>query len=153
MYGFISEGVKISYDIMVEATAVNTIEVNFLESYHSSSRDVLFDGNGCWGNLAKFGPFCSKGFSSGVSFFLGRLITNLCRILQEVEGMSVVLKVFVILKAILEVVVDALEIRCLGLLIWVFLYCRNVFSLLLKIMFCRFVKIGPCIAFAQISLC
>ena len=32
--------------------------------------------------------------------------------------------------------------RCLSFLIWVFWYCRNVFSLLLKIMFCRCVKVG-----------
>ena len=48
----------------------------------------------------------------------------------------------VVLEAILEVVVEALEIRCLRFLIWVFLYCRNVFSLLLKVVFCIFVKVG-----------
>ena len=31
--------------------------------------------------------------------------------------------------------------RCLSFLIWVFLYCRNVFSLLLKIMFSTSVKV------------
>ena len=36
----------------------------------------------------------------------------------------------------------AVEMRCLSLLNLVFLYCRNVFSLLLKIMFCRFAKVG-----------
>ena len=33
----------------------------------------------------------------------------------------------------------------LELLIWVFLYCRNVFSLLLKIMLYRFVKVSSSI--------
>ena len=56
--------------------------------------------------------------------------------------MTVVLKVLIVLEAILEVVVEALEMRCLSFLIWVFLYCRNVFSLLLKMVFCRFVKVG-----------
>ena len=51
--------------------------------------------------------------------------------------MNAVLKVLVVLEAILEVVV-----RCLSFLIWVFLYRRNVFSLLLKMVFCRFVKVG-----------
>ena len=55
--------------------------------------------------------------------------------------MMAVLKVLVVFKAILEVVVEDLEMRCLSSLIWVFLYCRNVFSPLLKIMFCRFVKV------------
>ena len=32
--------------------------------------------------------------------------------------------------------------RCLSFMIWVFLYWRNVFSLLLKIMFSRSVKVG-----------
>ena len=27
-------------------------------------------------------------------------------------------------------------------MIWVFLYCRHIFSLLLKMVFCRFVKVG-----------
>ena len=44
-------------------------------------------------------------------------------------------KVLVVLEAIFEM-------RCLSFLIWMFLYCRNVFSLLLKIMFCRLVKVG-----------
>ena len=55
--------------------------------------------------------------------------------------MTAVLKVLVVLEAILEVVLDYLEMRCLSFLIRVFLYCRNVFYLLLKIMFCRFVKV------------
>ena len=88
------------------------------------------------------GPFCSKDFSSGVNLFLERLITNLSWILEEVEEVIVVLKVLVVLEAIMEVVVEHLEMRCLSFLILVFLYCRNVFSLLLKIMFCRFVKAG-----------
>ena len=49
-----------------------------------------------------------------------------------------VTKVLVLMK----VVVEALEIRCLSFLIWVFLYCRSVFSLFLKMVFCRFVKVG-----------
>ena len=56
--------------------------------------------------------------------------------------MPAVLKVLVVLEATLEVVVEDLEMRCLSFLIWVFLYCRNVFSLLLKIKVCRFVKVG-----------
>ena len=52
------------------------------------------------------------------------------------------LKVLVVLEAFSEVVVEDLEMKCWSFLIWVFLYYRNVFSLLLKIMFCRFVKAG-----------
>ena len=91
------------------------------------------------GVTANVEPFCSKDFSSGVSFFLERLITHLSWILEEV---TTVLKVLVVLEATFEVVVEDLEMRCLSFLIWVFLYCRNVFSLLLKIMFSRSVKVG-----------
>ena len=56
--------------------------------------------------------------------------------------MTAVLQVLVVLEAILEVVVEGLEMRSLSFLIWVFLYCRNVFSLLLKIMFSRSMKVG-----------
>ena len=91
---------------------------------------------------ANFGPFCSKDLSSGVSSFLKRLITHLSWILEEVEEVNAVLKMLVVLKGILELVVEDLEMRCLSFLIWVFLYCRNVFSLLLKMIFCRFVKVG-----------
>ena len=49
MHWFIGEGVKNSVDIMIEATAVHTIEFTFLESCHCSSGDVLLDGDGCWG--------------------------------------------------------------------------------------------------------
>ena len=56
--------------------------------------------------------------------------------------MTAVLKVLVVLEAILQVVVEDLEMRCLSFLIREFLYCRNVFSLLLKIMYCRSVKVG-----------
>ena len=94
------------------------------------------------GVTANFGPFCSKDFSSGVSSLLQRLITCLSWILEEVEEVTAVLKVLVVLEAILEVVVEDLEIRSLSFLIWVFLYCRNAFSLLLKIMFSRSVKVG-----------
>ena len=93
------------------------------------------------GVTANFGSFCSKDFSSSVSSFLERLITHLSWILKEVEEVTAVLKVLVILEAILEVVVEDLEMRGFSFLIWVFLYCRNVFSLLLKIMFYRFLKV------------
>ena len=56
--------------------------------------------------------------------------------------MNAVLKMLVVLEAILEVVVEDLEIRCMSFLIGEFLYCRNVFSLVLKMVFCRFVKVG-----------
>ena len=62
--------------------------------------------------------------------------------IEEVEEVTTVLKVLVVLEAILEIVVEDLEMRCLSFLIWVFLYCRNVFSLLLKIMFSGSVKVG-----------
>ena len=70
MYWFIGKGVKNPINIMVEATAVHTIDFTCLES-------------------------CNN-----------------------------------------------LEMRCLSFLIWVFLYCRNVFSLLLRIMFSRSVMVG-----------
>ena len=92
------------------------------------------------GVTANFGPFYSKDFSSGVSSFMQRLITHLSWILEEVEEMTAVLKVLIVLEAILEVVVEDLEVRFMSFLIWVFLYCRNVFSLLLKVMFSRSVK-------------
>ena len=94
------------------------------------------------GVTANFGPFCSKNFSSGVSSFLVRLITHLSQILEEVKEVTAVLKVLAVLEAILEVAVEDMEMRCLSFLIWVFLYCRNVFSLLLKIMFSRSMKVG-----------
>ena len=56
--------------------------------------------------------------------------------------MTAVFKVLAVMEAILEVVVEDLEMRCLSFLIWAFLYCRNVFSLLLKIMFSRSVMVG-----------
>ena len=61
--------------------------------------------------------------------------------LKEVEEVTAVLKVLVVLEAIAGVV-EALEMKCMSFLIWVFLYCRNVFSLLLKMVFYRFVKVG-----------
>ena len=139
MYWFIGEGVKNSID-MVEDTAVHTIEFTCLESCHSSSGDVIFNGDGCW-VTANSGPLCSKDFSSGVSSSLERLITHLSWILEEVEEVKAVFKVLVVFEAILEVILEDLEMRCSSFLIWVFLYCRNVFSLLLKIMFCRSVKL------------
>ena len=80
------------------------------------------------GVTANFGPFSSKDFSLGISSFLERLITHLSWMLEEVEEVTAVLKVLVVLGAILEVVVEDLEMRCLSFLIWVFLYCR-MFSL------------------------
>ena len=94
------------------------------------------------GVTANFGPLYSKEFSLGVSSFLERLITHLSWILEEVQEVSAVLKVLIFLEAILEVVVEDLEMRSLSFLIWIFLYCRNVFSLLLKIMFSRSLKVG-----------
>ena len=141
MNWFIGKGVEDSIDIMVEATAVCTIDFACLESCNSSSGDILLNGMVA-GVTANFGPFCSKDFSSGVSSFLERLITHLSWMLVEEEGVTAVLKVLVVLEAILEVVVEDPEMRCLSCLIWVFLYCRNVFSLLLKIMFSRSVKVG-----------
>ena len=125
---------------MVEGTAFNTIEVTCLENCHSSSGDVFFDGDGCLCNC-KFWDFCRKDPSSGVISFLKRLITHLSWILEELEEVTAVLKVWVVLEAILEVVAEASEMRCLSFLIWVFLYCRNVFSLLPNMVFCRFVKV------------
>ena len=81
------------------------------------------------GVTANFGPFCSKDFYSGVSSLWDRLITHLFWTLEVVE-VAVVLKVWVVLGT-----------RGLGFLIWVFLYCRKVFSLLLKMVFCRFMKV------------
>ena len=61
--------------------------------------------------------------------------------------MAVLLKLLIVLEAILEVVVEALEIRCLSFLIWVFLYCRNMFFLLLKMVSFKFLK------FSSLCLC
>ena len=105
------------------------------------------------GVTTNFGPFCSKDFSSDVSSFLERLITHLSWILEEVEEVSAVLKVLVVLEAILEVVVEDLEMRCLSFLIWEFLYCRNVLSLLLKITFSRFVKVVHLVSVLEMSGC
>ena len=69
------------------------------------------------GLTANFGPFCGKDFSSGVSSFLERLITHLSWIHDEVEGVTAVLKVLAILEAILEAIVETLEMRCLNFLI------------------------------------
>ena len=46
---------------------------------------------------------------------------------EEVEEVTAVLKVLVVLEGILEVGVENLEMKCLSFLIWVFLYFRNVF--------------------------
>ena len=79
---------------------------------------------------ANFGPFCSKDFSSCASSFLERLVTHLSWILEEAEEVTVVLKALVLLEAFLEDVVEELEMRCLSFLNRVFLYCRNVFSVI-----------------------
>ena len=80
---------------------------------------------------AKVGPFCSKDITSGVSSFLERLITHLSWIHKDVEEVMAVPKVLVVLDAILEVVED-LEMKFLSLLIWLFLYCRNVFLFVIE---------------------
>ena len=77
-----------------------------------------------------------KTFLQVLVLVLERLITHLSWLLEVVEELVLVLKVLVVL----EVVEEALEMRCLSFWIWVFLYCRNVFSLLLKMVLCRFVK-------------
>ena len=129
--------------MMVEATTVHTIQFTCLENHHSSRGVEMYSlmGMVAW-VTGNFGPFCSKDFSSGVSSFLERLITHLSWILEEVEEVTVVLEVLVVLEAILEVVAKDLEMRSLSFFIWVFLYWRNVFSLLLTIMFSRSVKVG-----------
>ena len=45
------------------------------------------------GLTAKFGPFCIKDFSLGVSSFLERLLTYLSWIIEEVEVVTAELKV------------------------------------------------------------
>ena len=97
MYWFIGVGVRNSIDIMVEATAEGATTV-VVEMYSLIGMVA--------GVTANFGPFCSKGFSSGVSSFLEVLSTYLSWILQEVEEVTAVLKVLVVL----EVVVENLEI-------------------------------------------
>ena len=87
------------------------------------------------GVTANFGPFCSKDFSSGVSSFLERLITHLSWIPEEVNA---VLKVLVVLGDHLEGSCGGSGDEELGCSCTV----GNVFSLLLKIMFSRSVKVG-----------
>ena len=91
--------------------------------------------------------FCSEDFSSGVSSFLERLNTHFPWILEIAEEVGVVQKVLIVLEAILEVVVEALKIRCLSFLNWGISYIRNVFSLLMKMVICTFMKVrssGSC---------
>ena len=95
---------------MVEATAVNTMEFICLESCHSRSADIFFDGI-LAGATANYGPPCGKDFSSGVSSFLERLITHLSWILENIEEATAVLKVLVVFGAILGVVVEAQKMR------------------------------------------
>ena len=59
------------------------------------------------GVTSNFGPYCSKGMSSGVSSFLEMIIIHLSWILEVVEEVVVVLNVLVVLDAILKVVVEA----------------------------------------------
>ena len=56
MYLFNGVGVRNSIDVMVETTAVNTIEFTCLKSLHILSGNVFFDGDCCWGNF-KFWAF------------------------------------------------------------------------------------------------
>ena len=64
-----------------------------------------------------------------------RLITHFSWILEIVEELAVVLKVLVVLEAILDIAVEAVEIGHLSFVISVFLYCRKGFYLLLKMVF------------------
>ena len=139
--GLLVKVFKNSINIMVEDTAVHTIEFTCLESCKVVVEMYSLMGMVA-GVTANFGPFCSKDFSSGVSYFLERLIIHLSWMLQEVEEVTAVLEELVVLEAIFEDVVEDLEMRCLSFLIWIFLFFRNVFSLLLKIMFSRSVKVG-----------
>ena len=91
------------------------------------------------GVTANFGPFYSRDFSSGVISFLERLIIHLSWMLEEVTA---VLKVLVVLEAILEVVVEDLEMRCLSFLIWVSCTVGMFSFCYWKIMFSRSVKVG-----------
>ena len=141
MYWFIGGGVKNSTDIMIETIAVIMTVFTCLKSCNSSSGDVFLDWDGCWGMCIMW-AFLYKRLFLGVSSFLKRLITHLSWMLKEVEEETGVLKVLVALEAILEVVMKDLEISFLSFLIWVLLYCRNVVSLSLKIMFSGFVKVG-----------
>ena len=62
MLNVLGVGVKNSIDIMVEAIAVNTIEFTCLESCHSSSGYVFFDGDGSLGNCKFLGLSVVKNF-------------------------------------------------------------------------------------------
>ena len=113
MYWFIGKGVKNSINIMVEAT--------LLSSPAWRAATVVVEIYSLMGMVAgvtaNFGPFCSKDFSSGVSSFLERFITHLSWMLEEIEEVTTVFKVLVVLDAILEAVVEDLEMRCLNFLI------------------------------------
>ena len=125
---------------MVEATAVHIIEFTCVESCHSSSEMYFLMGMVA-GVTENFGPFCSKDFSSGVSSFLERIITHLSWILKQVEEVTSVESVSCF-GGLLRACCGGSGDEVLELPDLVFLYCRNVFSSLLKIMFCRFVKVG-----------
>ena len=109
-YWFIDVGVKNSIDIMVKATAVNTL----LSSPAWTAVTVVVEMYSLIGIVARvttnFGPFCSKDLSSCVSSFMGRLITHLSWILEVLEEERGMLKMLVVMEAILEVVVEAVEI-------------------------------------------
>ena len=109
MYWFIGEGVQ-STPLSSPAWRAATVVV---EMYSLMGMVA--------GVTANFVPFCSKDFSSGVSSFLERLITHLSWKREGVEEVTAVLRLLVVLEAILEVVVEDLEMRCLSFLIWVFL--------------------------------
>ena len=108
MYWFIGVGTMNSIDIMVEPVIPRSSPalraVTVVVEVYSMIGSVV-------GAAASFGPFCSKDFSSGASYSLERLITHLLRILEVVEEVVAVLKVLVVMEAILEVAVEALEIR------------------------------------------
>ena len=76
MYWLIGKGVKNSINIMVEATAVHTIEFTCLESCNSSSGDVFLDGDGCWGNC-KLGLLTQKAINT--SHFLNLHLQQKCQ--------------------------------------------------------------------------
>ena len=102
MYWFIGVGVKNSTDIMVEATAFNTIDF----TWRAATVEIYSLMGMVAGVATNLWPFCCKDLSSGVSSSLERSITDLSWILEVVEEVTVVLKVFVVLEAILQVVVE-----------------------------------------------
>ena len=94
---------------MVEATAINTTSSPTQRA--TTVVDMYYLMRIVAWVTANFGLFCSKDSSSGVSSFLERLIIHLSWILEDVDGVTAVLKVLVVLEAILEAVVEALEMK------------------------------------------